>query len=140
MTSDMSSYQGGSWERQRPPRQGELLFWGNSSVAELDLSFPPSWVPTPFSLISLEMRADFGNWPAWGPLVGQERRVPLWFCDNILRIKEGEKKKHLRGIADASEEDVELQLLAPVQIPLWRNFCFPFLSRFEGESCSEIDK
>lgn len=43
MTSDMSSSQGGSRERQRPPRQGPLR---NSSVAELDLSFPPSWVLT----------------------------------------------------------------------------------------------
>lgn len=60
-------------------------------MAELDLSFPPSWAPTPLSLILLEMRAEFGNRPAWGPSVGQEPRAPLWFCDNILRIKEGEK-------------------------------------------------
>ena len=77
------------------------------------------------SLVSLEMRGDLETGLCGGP--GGARGlcfslVLLWCPED-----KGEKKTSLRNCR-CCVRDVRLKILGAVQIPLWRNFSFLFLS------------
>lgn len=74
------------------------------------------------SLVSLEERRTLES-GLHVALVGRSAELPCGFVP-CPRDKEGEKPlRHCR----CSVQDVRLGLLAALQIPLWTNFCFPFL-------------